>query len=120
MTDVDLLNQALRYLGESRVQSLTQKTNSAKYGSDALRPSVEQVLRLHHWNSALKREELNRLVEENKFGPKYCYQLPNDFLKLVKFNDGVEDFQIEGDCLQVGLQYFNQHHWRNRHSNSDA
>ena len=99
MTEVDLLNQALAYLGEARVQSLTQNTVSAKYGSDHLRPSVEQVLRLHPWNSALKREKLARLSEENSFGPKYSYQLPNNFLKLVIFNDDVADYRIEGKTI---------------------
>lgn len=99
MTEVDLLNQALNYLGEARVQSLTQNTNSAKYGADAMRPSVEQVLRLHKWNSALKRVTLARLADENKFGPQYSYQLPADYVKLVRFNDGVDDYRIEGKII---------------------
>lgn len=99
MTEVDLLNQALAYLGEARVQSLTQNTVSAKYGSDHLRPSVEQVLRLHPWNSALKREKLARIAGENAFGPKYSYQLPNEYLKLVRFNDDVDDYRIEGKVI---------------------
>ena len=96
MTEVELLNKALGYLGEARVQSLTQNTNSAKVGSDAMRSSVEEVLELHDWNSALSRVELQRLSEENKFGPQYSFRLPNDYLNLVQFNDGVASYRIEG------------------------
>jgi len=96
MTEVDILNQALGYLGEARVQSLTQASNSAKVGSDAMRSSVEEVLEIHDWNSALERQTLSRLSQENKFGPKYSYQLPNDFMNLTTFNDGVAEYRIEG------------------------
>lgn len=110
MTEVDLLNQSLNYLGEARVQSLTQSTNSAKYGADSMRLSVEQVLRQHPWNSALKRAKLNQLTDQNLFGPKLNYQLPTDYIKLVTFNDEVDDYKIEGkyivtDETQVEILY---------------
>jgi hypothetical protein len=96
MTEIDIINQALNYLGEARIQSLTQNTNSAKYGLDSLHASVDQVLRLHKWNSAIKRETLVRLTEDNAFGAKYNYQLPNDFVKFVQMNEGTEAYRIEG------------------------
>lgn len=99
MNEIDLINQALNYLGEPRIQSLTQNTTSAKYASDSIELSVRQVLRLHDWNSAQKRIKLSRLVEENLFGFKYNYQLPNDYIRLVSLNDYEKDFKIEGRIL---------------------
>ena len=99
MTEVELLNKALGYLGEAPVLSLTQKVTSARAGASAMRQSVEEVLRQQPWNSALKRATLARLIDENAFGPRYSYQLPSDYVKLVEYNDDVNDYRIEGNRI---------------------
>lgn len=99
MTDVGIANQALSYLGEARIQAFTQQSNAAKQAADAFEPSVRQVLRMHPWNSALAKETLSRLAGENEFGFKYSYQLPADFVKLVRFNDDVDEFEVIGKTI---------------------
>lgn len=103
MTETQLLNLALGYLGEARVDTLTQNTNSAKHGAEKMRASVEQVLRVHRWNSATERQQLQRLTEENSFGPKYSYRLPTNYIALIEINgkehDTEDDDRIEGSFL---------------------
>ncbi len=98
-TDISIANQALAYLGEPRIQTLEQKTNSAKAAKDQLRPSAEEVLELHDWNDCRTRSVLSALVTTPAFGFSKAYQLPTDYLRFISLNDDEIDYEIEGDQI---------------------
>lgn len=61
----------------------------------------DAMLREHPWNFAIKRAELAALVTKPTFEYLYAYQLPSDFLCMVRTNyeaDGYidVDYRIEG------------------------
>lgn len=95
-SEVSIANQALAYLGEPRIQSLDQNTNSAKAANDMMRPSIEEVLELHDWNECRARVKPASLADAPAFGFSKAYQLPADFIRLISINEDEIDYELEG------------------------
>lgn len=80
---VSICNLALLRIGQSRIQSLDEASNEARYCSQAYDPVRRSVLRDHPWSFALKTASLAQLAT-TPTDYDYSYQMPSDCLKLVR------------------------------------
>lgn len=88
-TDLDIINAALRYLGDKRNISVTDKTNSAEEMRAAYRMVRDKLIRSYNWGCCIK-EDTAAFIEE-KDGKiyadrKYMYQIPSDCLGIISLN----------------------------------
>jgi hypothetical protein len=118
VSKTDICNNALGRIGASRIMSIDDTdSKSARVCKNAYEQTLREVLRNGVWNFAKDRASLARLTALPAFGWAYQYQLPTDWIRLVKFNgvevhaDGVGDnWEIEGkklltDAESADIQY---------------
>lgn len=103
---VGICNSALLKIGATTIQSLTEGTRNATACAQAYEPVRDRLLRAHPWAFAATRAELPALADAPAFGPALAYQLPVDFVRLLRpderenFNDlrrKIEDGKILTD-----------------------
>lgn len=97
MNKVQIANLALSNLGEAPIQSLTDDNARARICSARIDHTVEGVLRMHDWNSAMKRAALTK-IDDPLFGWNSTFQLPSDFIKAVEVWP-VSKYRLQGDTL---------------------
>jgi hypothetical protein len=94
-TKLDILNNARTMMADTTVQDAEEIPEQF-----ALLESIKNTLiNMKSWKFAIKRVMLSRLTLAPEFGYKYQYQLPYDFIKILKINGVMEDFEINGDKL---------------------
>ena len=100
-TKTDIADLALGLLGEFQINSLTEGTKQARLCNRFIDQCILEELRSHNWKSVTKRATLAQLTDTPAFEYDNYYQLPVDFLKIVRVNDGIEydRYAIEGDRL---------------------
>lgn len=103
LSRTDIVNQALHRVGAKRIMDLDDDDSiPARICKDLLDTTIQEVGRSHEWNCLKSRADLAQLSEAPPFGWSYQYQLPTDFLKLVKLNgtlsdnDPGDEYEIEG------------------------
>lgn len=102
----DIANMALHRVGAQRIMDLNDAdSKSARVLRDFFEPAIREVGRLAEWQCLKRRATLGQLSAAPAFGWDYAYQLPVDFIRLVKLN-GVDyrgqpgnDHEIEGRTL---------------------
>lgn len=85
MSKIEIVNRALIKLGEPPVSSL----NDAAFGKtyETIYEDVKNLLLSSYpWRFAVMRKQLAQCAE--KYGERYLYRLPSDFLLLVKVFGG--------------------------------
>ena len=104
---VEIVNNALIFLGERPIQSLEQPTQPAVLAA-ALWPGCrDEVLRAHPWNFAIKRAVLAPLAEAPAFGYGQQFALPADWLRTLDTDIRNKDYKMEGRrilCNATSLQ----------------
>lgn len=80
---VDVVNVALRFVGASRITSLTEDSTSAVVANDLIDEVIDDLLRQHAWNFATKRVKLAQLTAEPPFEFDHAYAIPSDWLRTV-------------------------------------
>jgi len=85
-TDLDIVKQALQYLGAKSNISTTDKTNSASEMQVAFRLARDVLIRSYNWNCCIKEDNLALNQEVAGAEYPYIYSLPSDYLKLIKVN----------------------------------
>lgn len=100
---VGICNSALRKIGATTIQSLTEGTRNATVCAGAYELVRDRLLRRHPWAFAKARAELAASATGPAFGPLKAYPLPADFIRLVR-PDERENFndlrrKIEGRTL---------------------
>lgn len=118
VSKTNICNAALGRIGSSPIMDIDDAdSKSARVCKNAYDPTLREVLRNGVWNFAKDRATLARLTALPAFGWSYQYQLPSDWMRLVKFNgvdvypDGVgEEWEIEGrkvltDAETAEIQY---------------
>lgn len=102
MNDTDIANYALAHIGEPKISSIDDTgSKEARICKQLLTPIVQETLRKHRWNCAIKRATLSALVETPNHHYTTLYQLPADFMRLLELNgepasDSDEFYEIEG------------------------
>jgi len=99
---VGIVNRALRELGASRINSLTDGTPNANIANDLYTEVRKAALRAHHWNFASELVKLAQLTSTPPFGFDNAYQLPSDNLRVMFVYDndnadGAVKYRIHGD-----------------------
>lgn len=106
-----IANRALLKVGNTRLLSLDEGSDTASLVNDLLRGSVEEIAGLYPWRSMMKRRELSVAQTAPEYGFDYQYSLPENLARVVKvttLND--EEWKIEGsviltDSKKVYLEY---------------
>lgn len=117
LSKTDIANQALGRVGAAAIMSLDDQDNkSAREVKLVFEQSVRELGRTSEWNCLKARANLAQLTDSPAFGWSYAYQLPADFIRLVKLNgtDGDDypgdEYEIEGlslltDEAEAKIQY---------------
>lgn len=96
--EVDIAIRALQKLGAESITSLDDNSKSAREMKTAFPFVRDAELRKHPWTFAKKRVVLAPLSSAPAFGFTYAYQLPSDYIRIVKQIDD-SDYEIEGNEL---------------------
>ena len=96
-TKTDIVNRALGYLGAEFITSLTEDTKAARFANEMYDDTRDCVFRMHPWNSCIKRANLGLTSTTPVYYFKYEFQLPADWLRLVRPEDDTIEYKIEGD-----------------------
>jgi len=113
LTDLELVNNALIMVGESRLTTLDNTVNSAKVQTvNEFLPRVKRaVLRSHDWNTARKRAAPALLGTQNSNDSLgewlFAYRLPPDYVAFRQFI-GVGD-EVRFAPFSVELDSENKH-----------
>lgn len=100
ISSVSICSNALAKLGDDPITSLSDPTHRAKKCLQKYDPSRKAVLRDHVWHDSRKREQLAQLVEAPEWEYTYAYQLPHDYIRMVKTSLGrYDNYTIEGNKL---------------------
>ena len=97
MNRVSIANLALSNLGEAPIQNLTDDNARARISNARIDDVIRGVLRMHDWNSAMKRVALTK-IDDPLFGWNSTFQLPVDFIKIVEVWP-VSKFRIQRDTV---------------------
>ena len=111
-----IANLALNYIGEPPIMDLGDKDNmTARVINLLYKPTFRQVARDHEWNCLKRRVEAAKLAVNPVFGYEFQYQLPSDFIRMLRLNgrdikDVTDAFEIEGlrlltDADKAKIQY---------------
>lgn len=95
--DISIINQALVALKSRPIQALDEGTDKAVTALTFWDGALEEVLRGHPWNFAVKRVSLNPLDPgpDPSSGYSSAFQKPGDWLRTLDVV-GVKDFRNEG------------------------
>lgn len=102
--ETNICNLALGRLGSSRILDIAENSTEAR--ACALQYPIlrDELLRMHRWNFATKRETLTAIVAAPAFGWGKQFALPSDCLRVHQLNGWEENqeprkWEIEGKYL---------------------
>ncbi len=98
-TDVGICNSALIKLGVDTIVSLSDDSRAAKLCNEQYDKIKKKHLRSHPWNFAVTRVSLSATPNAPAFDFTKEFNLPNDCLRVLKVNDGTEQWTKEGNKL---------------------
>lgn len=98
-SEVDICNIALAEIGESSIISLGEDSKAGRLCNLMYSDTRDAVLREHSWNFAIKRVELARLSTNPEFEFDAQFELPSDCLRVIKTDDDLTPFRVEGSAL---------------------
>lgn len=87
--DLDIINAALRYIGDKRIIAATDTTNAAEEMRAAYRMVRDKLIRSYNWGCCIKEDtaafvgESTDIIRKDR---KYIYQIPSDCLGIISFN----------------------------------
>lgn len=84
---VDIANRALQKMGAKSIVSLTEDSKSARETNRAFDPIRDALLQEYPWAFAKKLKVLPELTTTPAFGWAHKFQLPPDFLRIIKQPD---------------------------------
>ena len=95
---ISLASNALVLLGHPPISDFNEPGAGAQAASNLYDSCYENLLSMNRWRFASKKVELSKLsaAPDNEF--TYQYQLPSDFIYLIK-TQVEQDFEIYGDKL---------------------
>ena len=84
---VKIINIALSRIGDAPIISLDESKPQARKAVAFFNNTRRSMLRKHPWNFAIHEVELARLPSAPTYEFQYAFELPADFLRLVKIHD---------------------------------
>lgn len=82
-----IANQALDLVGQAQIASLNDATPAAKKCNLHIYEAIRDVLRGAKFKCSKKKAVLAQITAAPAFGYSLQYQLPGDYLRVVRFND---------------------------------
>ncbi len=111
---VELCNLALTGLGANRISTLSGSDDASVICNQMYYPVLDEALRRHDWQFAIKRQALAASADTNYTGYDYMYQLPEDpkCLKVLNLLDSSYEevarttypFMVEGRKLYTDYE----------------
>jgi hypothetical protein len=103
-SQLQVCNLALGRLGASAILDINAAQKEAQACKLFYQTALDEVLRTHPWNFAVRRQTLTAESEDPSFGWTNAYVLPSDCLRVLDLNDLHESadpphWQIEGRSL---------------------
>jgi len=97
----DIINMALRILGEQPILAITDDSEAARIATNVWDICLDDVLADHNWNFATVRASLAEVAGSPVFGYDNHFQLPvNPYcLRVVRMADIDTDYKVEGRLL---------------------
>lgn len=100
-TPTDVVNIALRRIGANRISNLQVDTQKeAVAARDLYDEARRDLLNMHNWNFAIKRDQLTVSATTPEFGWDYAYPLPEDFVRMIGVHphdsdDAIVEYKLE-------------------------
>tara|TARA_R100000234_G_scaffold119919_1_gene104343 strand:+ start:6603 stop:7208 length:606 start_codon:yes stop_codon:yes gene_type:complete len=104
---INIVNKALGLLGAEFITSLTEDTKAARFANELYDDTRDCVFRLHPWNSCVKRAALSLTSNTPAYYFSNEFQLPGDWIRIVRPEDDTLEYKIEGDKLVTETSTFN-------------
>ena len=101
---IQLVSNALLLLGDRPISSLTDATTGATLGANLFETTYLSMLQYHSWRFAVKTQELPRLSATPETRYSYAFQLPADFLYVVKGDSS--QFEVYENTIHCSSQSF--------------
>ena len=98
-TKINIINRALGLLGAEFITTLTEDTKAARFSNELFDDTRDAVFRMHPWNCCIKRASLSLTGTTPAFYFTAEFQLPADWLRMVRPEDDGLEYKIEGDKL---------------------
>ena len=109
LSKVDICNHALLKIGADTISSLDTASNtteatiqSAKFCNVLFDQALEEVLRMHKWNDAMRRVHLTRLTEAPAFKWKYNYLVPTDCIRIINLYETTDAYDDQTSWVVEG------------------
>ena len=109
LSKVDICNHALLKIGADTISSLDTASNtteatiqSAKFCNVLFDQALEEVLRMHKWNNAMRRVQLTRLTEAPAFKWKYNYLVPTDCIRIINLYETTDAYDDQTSWVVEG------------------
>jgi len=83
----EIVNIALRKIGQTNITSIDDGTATANVANDLYTEARDELLRIHPWNFAIKRVKLAQSSNTPIFEFDYAYPLPSDWIRTVSVHD---------------------------------
>ncbi|MDR1276571.1 MAG: hypothetical protein LBL72_09370 [Candidatus Accumulibacter sp.] len=103
---IQICSNALLMLGAQTINDFDEGSDRSKLAANLYPMTVEDVLRAHPWNCAVKRVVLSPDQTAPAFGYAYRFSLPSDWLRTLSVGDaGREtDYRSEGRKLLADVR----------------
>jgi hypothetical protein len=102
---VSICNLALVRVGHTPITALNEEGKGALACNANYEPCRDATLRAHPWNFAIRRVSLAQLSTTPAYEFAYEYQLPTDFLKIIRTQDEAasvwSEYRIEEGKLRT-------------------
>ncbi len=95
---ISIINKALRMIGQSELNSLSDSTAAAARCDSAWASVLDEVLRAHPWSHFTTWASLAPLSSAPVFGFRYAYALPSTCIRII-------DVRSHGDLHQAALPF---------------
>lgn len=86
-SDTDVVNVALRLIGQNPITSLGDGSTNANTAVDIYSDLLDDLLCSHPWNFATKRVQLAQSATDPSFEFDNAFVLPSDWLRTISVHD---------------------------------
>lgn len=97
-TSIEICSRALVLLGTTPIASFDDPGAGAQVSNLLYESTLKSLIASHRWNFTKKKAILSKLVAAPLNTYNYQYQLPSDYLTMVKTADD-SSYEIQGDKL---------------------
>lgn len=103
---ISLCSNALVLLGDRPISSFNDSGAGAEVASNLYESSYKNLLSMHRWRFAVKKQRLSRLSTPPSNQWQYQYQLPTDCIAPIT-NYPVNDYELYEDKIFANTNEFN-------------